>query len=111
MQDVEAAVEAAKLGAEILLRHWERLGKTDADVKARNDWVSRADRESEAAIVASLRRQFPNDSILAEEGSVERGSSGRTWVIDPLDGTSNYLQHFPVWSVSLPGATIRDDIL
>jgi myo-inositol-1(or 4)-monophosphatase len=101
VQDVEAAVEAAKLGAEVLLQHWERLDKTDADLKSRNDWVSRADRESESAIVSYLRRTFPNDSILAEEGSGARGSSGRTWVIDPLDGTSNYLQHFPVWSVSI----------
>ena len=53
MDDIEAASEAAKLGAAVLLKHWEQLGKADADMKARNDWVSRADRESEAAIVAS----------------------------------------------------------
>ena len=101
MQDVEAAVEAAKLGAEILLGHWERLGKDDADIKARNDWVSRADRESEKAIVKHLLRCFPEDGILGEEGTGVRGTSGRTWIIDPLDGTSNYLQHFPVWSISI----------
>jgi myo-inositol-1(or 4)-monophosphatase len=101
VQDVEAAVEAAKLGAEVLLKHWERLGRTDADMKARNDWVSRADRESEKAIVSDLHHRFPNDSILAEEGSGQSGTSGRTWIIDPLDGTSNFLQHFPVWSISI----------
>ena len=101
VQDVEAAVEAARLGAKVLLEHWEHLGKEDADLKARNDWVSRADRESEAAIVAYLRKQFPGDGVLAEEGSGVPSSNGRLWVIDPLDGTSNYLQHFPVWSVSI----------
>src|SRR5579872_3638978 len=104
--EVEAAVEAARIGADILLKHWEHLGKEDADIKARNDWVSRADRESEAAIVAYLQQQFPNDGILGEEGSSRAGE--RTWVIDPLDGTSNYLQHFPVWSISI-GLRARDE--
>ena len=75
MQDVEAAVEAARLGAQILLGHWEQLGKADADLKARNDWVSRADRESEAVIVEYLRGRFPADGILGEEGTGVPGSS------------------------------------
>ena len=101
MHEVEAAIQAAKLGADILLRHWQQLGKADADIKSRNDWVSRADRESEVAIVAALQEHFPNDGILGEEGGRTKGSSGRTWIIDPLDGTSNYLQHFPIWSISI----------
>ena len=101
MHEVEAAIQAAKLGADILLRHWQQLGKADADIKSRNDWVSRADRESETAIVTYLRDEFPNDSLLGEEGAAAKGSSGRTWIIDPLDGTSNYLQHFPIWSISI----------
>ncbi len=111
MHDVEAAIEAAKLGAAVLLNYWQQLGKADADIKARNDWVSRADRESEAAIVSFLRAHFPADAILGEEGglSVSGGTSGRTWIIDPLDGTSNYLQHFPVWSISI-GLRTRDEV-
>ncbi len=101
MHDIEVAIEAAKNGAVILLRHWEQIGKADADLKARNDWVSRADRESEIAIIEALRRHFPNDAILGEEGGRSSGTSGRTWIIDPLDGTSNYLQHFPIWSISI----------
>ena len=81
--------------------HWEQLGKEDADMKARHDWVSRADRESEIAIVSALRQHFPDDAILGEEGGAAKGTSGRTWIIDPLDGTSNYLQHFPIWSISI----------
>jgi len=78
------------------------LGKEDADLKSRNDWVSRADRESEAAIVTFIREHCPDDAILGEEGGISaEGTSGRTWIIDPLDGTSNYLQHFPMWSISI----------
>ena len=101
MHDVEIATEAARRGARILLDSWQQLGKEDAHVKARNDWVSRADRESEAAIIDYLREQCPNDAIVGEEGGGSGGTSARTWIIDPLDGTSNYLQHFPVWSVSI----------
>jgi myo-inositol-1(or 4)-monophosphatase len=98
--EIETAVEAARAGAAVLLRHWEQLGKEDADIKARNDWVSRADRESEQAITASIRERFPNDAVLGEEGGLT-GEGDRTWIVDPLDGTSNYLQHFPFWSVSI----------
>lgn len=106
MNDVEIAIEAARRGATVLLRYWEQLGREDADLKSRNDWVSTADRESEQAIVSYLREQCPGDAFLGEEGGhmqsdAARGSNGRTWIIDPLDGTSNYLQHFPVWSVSI----------
>ncbi len=101
MNDVEIAIAAARRGAEVLLRYWERLGKEDADLKARNDWVSTADRESENAIVAAIAEHRPNDAFLGEETGRSAGVSSRVWVIDPLDGTSNYLQHFPVWSVSI----------
>jgi myo-inositol-1(or 4)-monophosphatase len=100
--DVDLATEAARLGAAVLLNHWEHLGRDDADLKSRHDWVSRADRESEKAIVAFIREHCPDDAILGEEGGVSaEGTSERTWIIDPLDGTSNYLQHFPVWSISI----------
>jgi myo-inositol-1(or 4)-monophosphatase len=108
--DVELACDAARLGAVVLLKHWEQLGKEDADLKSRNDWVSRADRESEAAIISLIREHCPDDAILGEEGGMSfEGSSGRTWIIDPLDGTSNYLQHFPVWSISI-GLKTGDEI-
>src|SRR5688572_1241127 len=101
MNDVEIGMEAARRGAAILLRYWEQLGKNDADLKARNDWVSTADRESEEAIMATIRELSPGDAFLGEESGASAGSNERTWVVDPLDGTSNYPQHFPFWSVSI----------
>ncbi len=111
MNDIEVAIEAARRGAAVLLGYWERIGKEQADIKARNDWVSAADRESEAAIKSFLREQRPGDATLGEEtGSSGASSNGRTWIIDPLDGTSNYLQHLPVWSVSI-GLKSGDEIV
>jgi myo-inositol-1(or 4)-monophosphatase len=103
MNDLEIAQQAARQGAAILLRYWEHLDKDDADLKARNDWVSTADRESEQAIVNAIREHRPTDAFLGEESGMTEGSgnAGRTWIIDPLDGTSNYLQHFPFWSISI----------
>ena len=101
MTDLEVATEAARRGAAVLLKYWEHLDKDDADLKARNDWVSRADRESEDAIVAFITEQCPGDGFLGEESGRSGGTGRRTWIIDPLDGTSNYLQHFPIWSISI----------
>lgn len=104
MNPIEAGTEAARRGAEILLKYWQQLGKEHADLKARNDWVSKADRESEAAIIDYLKSVAPGDSFLGEESGTSSptgSSTGRTWTIDPLDGTSNYLQHFPFWCVSI----------
>ena len=101
MNDIEIATEAARRGAEILLHYWEDLGKDDADIKSRNDWVSAADRESEKAIISCICDLSPGDSFLGEESGASTGKSDRTWIIDPLDGTSNYLQHFPFWCVSI----------
>lgn len=109
MNDIDIAIEAARRGAAVLLDYWEQLGKDDADLKARNDWVSRADRESEDAIVAFIRGHRPDDAFLGEESGRSSGTSARTWIIDPLDGTSNYLQHFPIWSVSIALRRRADD--
>src|SRR3954451_4191725 len=102
LNDIEVAIEAARRGAAILLKYWENIGKEQADIKARNDWVSAADRESEGAINEFLAQESHDDATLGEEtGSSGTSANGRCWIIDPLDGTSNYLQHFPVWSVSI----------
>ena len=65
------------------------------------DMVSEADREAEAALAEMLRRERPDDGLLGEEGADESSASGRRWVVDPLDGTTNYLYRFPAWAVSV----------
>lgn len=65
------------------------------------DMVSEADREAEAAIAELLRTERPDDGLVGEEGADESSASGRHWVVDPLDGTTNYLYRFPAWAVSV----------
>lgn len=93
------AIDAARAAGRQLLESFEGVA-TGVDAKSSHtDLVSDADRESETVIVSALRWAFPEDAIVAEEGSIERGGSGRTWYIDPLDGTINYLYGIPHWSV------------
>lgn len=102
--EIEAAMEAARAGSEILMNYWQKLGQADADLKGRNDWVSTADRESEDAMRRILGGHFPGDAFVCEESGLTGGVEGteqREWVIDPLDGTSNYLRHFPFWCTSI----------
>lgn len=65
------------------------------------DLVSDADREAEARIVGRIRAARPDDAIVAEEGSAQKGGSGIRWLVDPLDGTVNFLYGIPQWSVSI----------
>jgi len=82
----------------------ERFGgpARGVDVKSSStDMVSDADREAEQAIVELLQAERPDDGILGEEGADEAAASGRRWVIDPLDGTTNFLYSYPAWAVSV----------
>jgi myo-inositol-1(or 4)-monophosphatase len=98
---ITVATDAARAAGRQLLESFE--GKpTGVDAKSSHtDLVSDADRGSETAIVSAIRWAFQGDAIVAEEGSLEPGGSGRTWYIDPLDGTINYLYGVPHWSVAI----------
>jgi myo-inositol-1(or 4)-monophosphatase len=81
-----------------------RFGTPAAGLESKSsstDMVSDADREAEEAIVALVRAERPDDGLLAEEGTRSDGGSGRRWVIDPLDGTTNFLYGLPAWAVSI----------
>jgi myo-inositol-1(or 4)-monophosphatase len=76
-------------------------GPRTIEHKSPKDLVTDADRASEALIVAAIRARFPGAAILGEEGGVYAGSSGERFVVDPLDGTSNYAHHYPMYCVSI----------
>lgn len=98
---LEVAREAAAAAIEILVEARERTGRAEAAEKNPRDLVTEADRAAERAIVETLTAAFPDHGIVAEE-SPERSVEGSLrWVIDPLDGTTNYVHDFPVWAVSI----------
>jgi myo-inositol-1(or 4)-monophosphatase len=94
------AISAAQLGGEVLRRYFRKLDARQVSEKTKNDLVTAADRASEAAIVGFLRSRCPGWGFLAEEGGAS-GASGVRWVLDPLDGTLNFVQGFPHFAVSL----------
>ena len=99
---LEAAVAAAREGGEVLLHHWRNLPAGSIEEKKKNDFVTIADRESEERIARSIRSRFPEDDFLGEEsGARGSGAAARTWIVDPLDGTANFIAGFPFWCVSI----------
>lgn len=94
------ATRAARNAGRILLRYYERTDRITITSKSRNDFVSEVDRSAEQVIIEELRSKFPDHAILAEESGEHQGSDYQ-WVIDPLDGTTNYLHGFPQFSVSI----------
>jgi myo-inositol-1(or 4)-monophosphatase len=94
------AVRAARRAGEVIIRSLNRLESLTVTSKGRNDFVTEVDRAAEAEIIAIIRRHYPQHAFLAEES----GSSGEhetVWIIDPLDGTTNFLHGFPVFAVSI----------
>jgi myo-inositol-1(or 4)-monophosphatase len=99
---LETAIAAARAGADVLQRYFRRDG-LQVSRKGQNDFVTEADKESEAAVLAEIHRRFPDHRILAEEGGAADLNQGseHEWLVDPLDGTTNFLQGLPVWCVSV----------
>jgi myo-inositol-1(or 4)-monophosphatase len=95
------AVDAAE-GAGALLQAGLHEARTSVEQKSSaTDMVTEMDRAAESFIVSTVRAARPDDGLLGEEGSHEAGSSGVRWIIDPLDGTTNYLYGFPAYGVSV----------
>jgi myo-inositol-1(or 4)-monophosphatase len=97
---LETAIAAARAGSAVA-RPYFRNASLEVSRKGENDFVTQADHESEAAIVAEIHRRFPEHAILAEEGGGSGSPSEVQWLIDPVDGTTNFLQGLPVWCVSV----------
>ena len=99
------AVMAARRGGAILIRHLNKLGKIKVEKKGHNDFVSDADRAAEKAVIEVIQRHYPDHAIVAEESGAQ-GDSDTVWIIDPLDGTTNFLHGFPQFCVSV-GVTVK----
>jgi len=94
------AIRAARAAGDVIIRQIDHVQDLPVTKKGRNDFVTEVDRHAELVIIETLRKSYPDHAILAEE-SGQQGDSPYLWIIDPLDGTTNYLHGFPQYAVSI----------
>ncbi len=94
------ATRAARNAGKIIVRSMQKLDTLEISSKANNDYVSEVDKQAEQAIIETIRKAYPDHGILAEESGMQAGNEYQ-WIIDPLDGTTNYLHGFPQFAVSI----------
>jgi myo-inositol-1(or 4)-monophosphatase len=99
--DLELADRAARAAGDVLMTYYGRPAVGVSAKSSDTDLVSDADREAERTIRELLESERPEDGLVGEEGSRAQAASGRRWVVDPLDGTINFLYGFPAWAVSI----------
>ena len=97
---LNVAVMAARRAGSALIKKMVNLEKLKVEQKGHNDFVSDADIAAEKAVINCILKHYPDHAILAEESGTQ-GESDTVWIIDPLDGTTNYLHGFPVFAVSI----------
>jgi myo-inositol-1(or 4)-monophosphatase len=97
---LNVAVMAARRAGAVLGRNFNKRDKLTVEKKGRNDFVSSADLAAEKAIIEVIHKHYPEHAIQAEESGAQ-GDSDHVWIIDPLDGTTNYLHGLPVYAVSI----------
>jgi len=97
----DAAVEAARIGGEVLRKRFRTEMAGRVEVKGLHDYVTEVDRESEAAILDFLGSRFPDHVVMSEEASPEAARRGYRWVVDPLDGTTNFYHGVLPFAVSV----------
>jgi myo-inositol-1(or 4)-monophosphatase len=98
---LEVAVRAARRAQEVILGNLGKLSRSDVGRKQSSDFVTGVDRDSEKAIIETIREAFPDHLFIAEESASEAPEGKHRWIIDPLDGTTNYIHQYPVFSVSI----------
>lgn len=94
------AVRAARSAGNVIVRAVDRVDTFNVALKAQNDFVTEVDRHAEQEIIKVIRKAYPSHGILAEESGAHSGDE-YVWIIDPLDGTTNFLHGFPQFAVSI----------
>lgn len=103
------AVNAARQAGDIILRHSDQLERLQISEKSKNDFFTEVDIKAEQIIIQTIQKAYPDHGIIAEECGIQREDAECVWIIDPLDGTSNYLRQFPFYAVSI-GIRIKNRI-
>ena len=100
-QLLKVALRAAREAGDLICRDFRHLAASDIQVKSKNDFVTRVDREAEEIIKGTIRKNFPDHRTLAEESGYSAKAGEYLWVIDPLDGTTNFIHGIAHFAISL----------
>lgn len=95
------AIRAARRAGEVIVRGMNRVHRLEVRVKGQNDFVTEIDTQAEAEIIEIVRKHYPQHAFLAEESGQSDHDSEFLWIVDPLDGTTNFLHGFPQFAVSI----------
>ena len=95
------AVSAARQAGDVIVRHIEQLDRIKITAKSHDEYFSEVDIKAEQAIINAIHKAYPEHGIIAEESGIHNEGAESVWIIDPLDGTNNYLHGFPYYAVSI----------
>ena len=109
--ELQTAIRAARAAGAVTLEKFGELSLPEIQAKNFKDFVTEVDTTCEAVISSIIKESFPEDSMLCEEDTVVAGSSGRTWIVDPLDGTLNFIHSFPVFAISIALKESNNELL
>ncbi|WP_133129561.1 inositol monophosphatase family protein [Legionella yabuuchiae] len=94
-------ISAARQAGDIIVRHIDQLDRIKITTKSQEEFFSEVDVKAEQAIINTIHKAYPDHGIIAEESGVQQERADTVWIIDPLDGTNNYLHGFPFFAVSI----------
>ena len=95
------AIQAARNAARIIVRFVDRLDTISINEKNRNNFITQVDKLSEEEIIYTIHKAYPNHTILSEEMKIQKYDDDYIWIIDPLDGTTNFIHGFPQFAISI----------
>ncbi len=96
------AIRASRVAGKVIIRAFEQIDKVEVESKGLNDFVTNVDIASEEAIIETIRNSYPDHTIIGEESGVHKGKNDDfQWIIDPLDGTTNFVKGIPHFAVSI----------
>ncbi|MBF7074804.1 inositol-1-monophosphatase [Glaciecola sp. MH2013] len=95
------AVRAARSAGSVIARGFENVDDLQIQQKGENDFVTKIDKEAEQAIIEKIKQSYPDHTFIGEEGGIVEGDDTFKWIIDPLDGTTNFIKGIPHFAVSI----------
>lgn len=95
------AINAARQAGDIIIRNFDQLDRIKVTAKSGDDFFTEVDIKAEQAIIHTILKAYPDHGIIAEESGIQNQDAETVWIIDPIDGTNNYLHSFPFFSVSI----------